>query len=75
MQMEWLCHGVQASPYSWPHILVLFLGKGHSQACGLQPYVFTKANRQPMKQAADMSNYWATMLEQMGCSAKFSPHM
>lgn len=62
-------------PPQLTHILVLFLGKGHSVACGRQPYVFTKANGQPMRVAADMSNYWTTMLQQMGCSARFSPHM
>lgn len=56
-------------------LLVLFLGKAHSITCGQQPYVFTKANGQPMAKAADLSNYWPTVLEEMGCSAKFSPHM
>lgn len=62
-------------PVELAHIPILFLGKGHSITCGQQPYVFTKANGQPMRQAADMSNYWASLLEQMGSTAKFSPHM
>lgn len=62
-------------PLGLAHILMLFLSKGHSITCRQEPYVFTKASGLPMKLAADMSNYWRVMLQQMGCTAQFSPHM
>ena len=62
-------------PLELAHLLIMFLSKGHSITCCQQPYVFTKASGQPMKAASDMSHYWSTLLQQMGCSARFSPHM
>lgn len=62
-------------PLELAHLLIMFLSKGHSITCCHQPFVFTKINGQPMRMATDMSSYWGALLQQMGCSAKFSPHM
>ena len=62
-------------PKELAHMLLLFLKTGHSVTCPDQQFVFSKADGQPMSQAAHLSYYWKGLLEKTGCKAKLHPHL
>lgn len=62
-------------PQELAHMLLVFLAQGHQVACKNQPFMFTKGDGQPMKKASQLSHYWNKLMQEIGCPAKFGPHM